>query len=54
MASLLTHVSVQSNLDFSCTCQNGSAPGLQYYTQTVDTVSRTTLHRRLPVSGAIL
>ncbi|KAL1868708.1 hypothetical protein Daus18300_005842 [Diaporthe australafricana] len=24
-------------LDVSCTCQNGSAPGLQYYTQTVDT-----------------
>ncbi|KAI3400489.1 hypothetical protein diail_3110 [Diaporthe ilicicola] len=24
-------------LDFSCTCQNGSAPGLQYYTQTIDT-----------------
>ncbi|KAL2290892.1 hypothetical protein FJTKL_14835 [Diaporthe vaccinii] len=26
-------------LDFSCNCQNGSAPGLQYYTQTMDTVS---------------
>ncbi|KAJ0121708.1 pci domain-containing protein [Diaporthe amygdali] len=25
------------SLDFSCTCQNGSAPGLQYYTQTIDT-----------------
>ncbi|KAK7719564.1 hypothetical protein SLS64_001741 [Diaporthe eres] len=24
-------------LDFSCNCQNGSAPGLQYYTQTMDT-----------------
>ncbi|POS78703.1 hypothetical protein DHEL01_v202913 [Diaporthe helianthi] len=25
------------NLEYSCTCQNGSAPGLQYYTQTMDT-----------------
>ncbi|KUI65798.1 hypothetical protein VM1G_01476 [Cytospora mali] len=26
-----------NTLDFDCTCQNGSAPGLQYYTQTIDT-----------------
>jgi hypothetical protein len=26
-----------SDLTFYCTCQNGSAPGLQYYTQTIDT-----------------
>lgn len=24
-------------LQYACTCQNGSAPGLQYYTQTMDT-----------------
>lgn len=30
---------IQDTLDFSCNCQNGSAPGLQYYTQTMDTVS---------------
>ncbi|KKY37202.1 putative pci domain-containing protein [Diaporthe ampelina] len=24
-------------LDYTCNCQNGSAPGLQYYTQTIDT-----------------
>ncbi|ROV91833.1 hypothetical protein VSDG_06526 [Cytospora chrysosperma] len=26
-----------NTLDYSCTCSNGSAPGLQYYTQTIDT-----------------
>ncbi|KAG8165396.1 hypothetical protein KVR01_005671 [Diaporthe batatas] len=26
-----------ATLEYSCTCQNGSAPGLQYYTQTIDT-----------------
>ncbi|KAK7739960.1 hypothetical protein SLS53_005554 [Cytospora paraplurivora] len=26
-----------NTLDFECTCTNGSAPGLQYYTQTIDT-----------------
>ncbi|ROW11559.1 hypothetical protein VMCG_01475 [Cytospora schulzeri] len=26
-----------NTLDFACTCSNGSAPGLQYYTQTMDT-----------------
>lgn len=26
-----------NTLDYSCTCQNGSEPGLQYYKQTIDT-----------------
>jgi len=26
---------VQSDLSYHCTCQNGTAPGLQYYTQTI-------------------
>lgn len=34
----------QDTLDFSCTCQNGSAPGLQYYTQTMPTVRALVPH----------
>lgn len=29
----------QDTLEFVCTCANGSAPGLEYYTQTMPTVS---------------
>ncbi|KAK1755318.1 hypothetical protein QBC47DRAFT_214146 [Echria macrotheca] len=28
---------LQSNLSYDCACQNGSAPGLDYYTQTMPT-----------------
>lgn len=27
----------QDTLDYSCLCSNGSAPGLQYYTETIET-----------------
>lgn len=35
----LANKRIQDTLAFNCNCQNGSAPGLQYYTQTMDTVS---------------
>ena len=38
---------MQNTLDYSCLCQNGSAPGLQYYLQSMPTVrSPSTLFMR--------
>jgi len=48
---MLTQLS-QNTLAINCLCQNGSAPGLQYYLETMPTVSRPGGIANHPVTGS--
>lgn len=50
---MLTDASPQNTLDYYCTCQNATEPGLQYYVNTIDTVSQLRTLDSSPASDMI-